>query len=251
MKIIKLGGGQRMGVCARAIEEWTRGVSFARERLLILPIPTTRDGKMVNGTECPLDELLTLADPSLMIAGYGIPPSIRERAELLGAGVYDAALDEDFLMENARITAHGALGRILTETDRDMSDLSIGVIGYGRNGSALSELLMFLGSRVRIFSGSEEKIVALAAAGAEVGSIDDSDFSDLDILINTAPSRILSPDKEVELLRSGVRIIELASGHNFSSDEVNVMASIPDKMYPVSSGRMYAKYILRALSNKA
>ena len=72
MKIIKLGGGQRMGVSARAIEEWTRGVSFARERVLILPIPTTRDGKTVNGTECPLDELLTLADSSLMIDG-GIP----------------------------------------------------------------------------------------------------------------------------------------------------------------------------------
>jgi phosphoglycerate dehydrogenase-like enzyme len=132
-----------------------------------------------------------------------------------------------------------------------MPDLSIGVIGYGRIGSALSELLMFLGSRVRIFSGSEKKIVALAAAGAEVSSIDDSDFSDLDILINTAPRRILSPDKEVELLRSGVRIIELASGKNFSSDDVNIMASIPDKMYPVSSGRMYAKYILRALSSQA
>ena len=250
MKIIKLGGGLRLGVCARAIEEWTRGMSLSKERLLILPIPTTRDGETVSGVGCPLEELLPLADSTLMIAGYNIPSAIRKDAELRGAGVYDAAEDEDFLLENAKITAHGALGRILTETDRDMSELSIGVIGYGRIGSALSELLMFLGSRVRIFSGSEEKIMALASAGADVSSIGESDYSDLDILINTAPMRILSSEKEVELLGSGVRIIEWASGKNFSSDEVSVMASIPDKMYPVSSGRLYAKYIMRALAKK-
>ena len=249
MKIIKLGGGLRLGVCARALEEWTRGERFDRKTLLILPIPTTRDGVTLNGVGCPLEEFVDLADLTLMVAGYGIPADIRRKAELRGAGVYDAADDEDFLVENAKITAHGALGRILTETDRDMSELSIGVVGYGRIGSAISDLLLFLGSRVRIFSGSEEKIVALATLGADVSSIDESDFSNLDILINTAPKRILSPDKEVELLRSGVRIIELASGKNFSSDEVSVMASIPDKMYPVSSGRMYAKYILRALKS--
>lgn len=251
MKIIKIGSGRRLGVCARAMEEWTKGVRLPRERLLLLPIPTTRDGKMVCGTECSLEELLALVDSTLMVAGYGIPKDVAQRLEHHGAGVYDAALDEDFLVENAKITAHGALGRILTETDRDISELSIGVVGYGRIGSALAELLMFLGSDVRIFSGSEEKIIALVSAGANVSAMDDSDFSDLDILINTAPRRILSPDQEVELLHSGVRIIELASGKNFSSDEVNVMASIPDKMYPVSSGRLYAKYILRSLSGKA
>lgn len=251
MKIIKLGGGRRLSVCARAIEEWTKGARLTRERLLLLPIPTTRDGKTVYGTECPIEELLLLADSTLMVAGYGIPVDAVHRLEHSGAMVYDASLDEDFLVENAKITAHGALGRILTETDRDISELTIGVIGYGRIGSALAELLMFLGSDVRIFTGSEEKIIALVSAGANVNAIDDSDFSDLDILINTAPCRILLPDKEVELLRSGVRIVELASGKNFSSEEVDVMASIPDKMYPVSSGRLYAKYILRSLSDKA
>lgn len=249
MKIIRLGGGKRLSVCARAIEEWSRGRPLAYERLIILPIPTTRDGKTVNGGG-PLSELYALAEKGVMIAGYGIPPFVKEGLEARGAGVYDAVSDEAFLLENARITAHGALGRIMTETEKDISELSIGVVGYGRIGSALSELLLFLGARVRIYSGNENKIIVLAAEGADVCSLDDGDFSDLDILINTAPKRILTAKGERELLSSGIRIIELASGKNFSSDEVSVMASIPDKMYPISSGRLYAKHIMRAMETK-
>ena len=247
MKIIRLGGGERMKICARAIEEWSRGKNLPCESLIILPIPTTRDGATICGCGSSLCDLFTLADRGVMVAGYGIPRSVKDHMSSLGAGVYDAAEDEDFLMENAKITAHGALGRIMTETDRDISELSVGVIGYGRIGSNLSELLLFLGARVRIFSGSEEKIIALATQGADACGVDSGDFSDLDILVNTAPKRILSEKKEAELLSSGIRIVELASGKNFSSDEVIVMASIPDKMYPISSGRMYAKYIIKAI----
>ncbi len=247
MKIIRLGGGERLRVCARAIEEWSLGRDFPYERLIILPIPTTRDGVTVNGAGSALSELLPLADQGVIFAGYGMPPLMAERLRSRGAEIYDASLDEDFLIENAKITAHGALGRIMTETDRDISELSIGVVGYGRIGSTLSELLLFLGAKVRIFSGSEEKITALAAEGADVSSVDGGDFSGLDILINTAPKRILTRKREADILSSGVRIIELASGKNFSSDEVNIMASIPDKMYPISSGRLYAKYIMKAI----
>ena len=247
MKIIRLGGGERLKICARAIEDWRYGKNLSCESLIILPIPTTRDGATICGCGSSLCDLFSLAGPGVMIAGYGIPQAVKDRLLLLGANVYDAAEDEDFLMENARITAHGALGRIMTETDRDVGELSVGVIGYGRIGSNLSELLLFLGARVRIFSGSEDKIISLAMEGADACGVDSGNFSDLDILVNTAPKRILSEKKEAELLSSGVRIVDLASGKNFSSDEVSVMASIPDKMYPISSGRMYAKYIIQAI----
>jgi hypothetical protein len=247
MKIIRLGGGERLKICARAIEEQSYGRALPCESLIILPIPTTRDGVTICGCGSPLRDLFSFVYRGVAVAGYGIPQAVKDHMSSLGAGVYDAAEDEDFLMENARITAHGALGRIMTETDRDISELSVGVIGYGRIGSNLSELLLFLGARVRIFSGSENKIIELAAQGADACGVDSGSFSDLDILVNTAPKKILSEKMESELLSSGIRIIELASGKNFSSDEVIVMSSIPDRMYPISSGRMYAKYIIRAI----
>lgn len=248
MKIIRLGGGERVTICLGALNEWLGNKGQGDGTLIVLPIPTTRDKIRITDTEITLTELVDLAGPDVKIAGYGIPTHIKEGLEIRGAEVYDAAFDEDFLLENARITAHGALGRILTETGRDLSELVIGVIGYGRIGSVLYELLMFLGAMVIIYSTSEEKIDRLAMSGADVMGVDTAEsFSGLDILINTAPKRLLSSKEELKLLDSGTKIIDLASGRNFSSEKVVVMSSIPDKMYPISAGRLYAKHIMRAI----
>ena len=75
---------------------------------------------------------------------------------------------------------------------------------------------------------------------------DVSDFSGLDILVNTAPQRTISAKKEKELISCGAKIVELASGNNFSSAELVRMPAIPDKMYPLSAGRLYAKHIFNA-----
>lgn len=248
MKIIRLGGGDRVTNCIVALDEWLIGKDETDDALIVLPIPTTRDKIRITDTELTLTELIDLAGPNVKIAGYGIPDHIKDGLEAKGAKVYDAALDEGFLVENARITAHGALGRILTETGRDLTELSIGIIGYGRIGSTLYELLMFLGARVKIYSTSDEKIIRLAMSGAEALGVDKiENFSGLDILINTAPKKLFSLNEEQRILSSGTKIIDLASGRSFASEMVVVMASIPDKMYPLSAGRLYAKHIVKAL----
>ena len=245
MTIEVIGGGERGKICARLL---SRKLGDTEQgRLIILPIPTTRDKLKITGTEIGLSDLLELVEPGDMIGAYALPEDFA--AELAGRGalIYDAALDESFLRENAKITAHGALGRILTETDRDLSEISVGIIGYGRIGSAMAELLMFIGARVRVFSTSRKKLIALAESGVDVWMAEDgSDFSGLDILVNTAPQRTISVKKERELISGGVKIIELASGNNFSSVELVRMPAIPDKMYPLSAGRLYAKHIFNA-----
>ena len=247
MKIIRIGESERVGICVKALEEWLNIDNAECDTLIILPIPTTRDRIKITDTDVPLSKLIDLAMPGVKISGYGIPATIRDEIKKRGADVYDAGLDEEFLCENAKITAHGALGRILTETGRDLSELKIGLIGYGRIGSVLYELLMFLGAGVRLYSTSEKKITTLALSGADVSAIGGADgFLDLDILINTAPIKIFTPEDEQTVLDSGVKIIDLASGKNFLSDRVTVMPSIPDRMYPLSSGRLYAKYIKKA-----
>lgn len=251
MEILKFGCGERIEVSQRALERRFSGRESGFSRLVILPIPTTRDKKHINGTDTVLSHVVEASDEGTFVAGYGIPDHLRQALSERGATVYDGAEDEDFLRENAKITAHGTLGRILTETERDVSELTVGIIGYGRIGSALAELLLFLGAEVKVYSESLEKIALLAEAGARVEmACDWADFSGLDILINTAPKAILSPHRVGEIIDSGTLLIELASGKNFSDSRVVSMPSIPDRMYPLSAGRLYARAIAEAVMQR-
>ncbi len=248
MEILKFGTGARVDICATTLKERFSSRDGAFTRLIILPIPTTRDGTYITGTKTELSALFDYIDEGVFLAGYGIPLWLREGAVARGASVYDGGEDEKFLLENARITAHGTLGRMLTETGRDVSELTVGIMGYGRIGSALSELLLFLGAGVKIYSASREKVTMLAEAGVLAEELsDEADFSGLDILINTAPNSLIPEKKVGELIDGGTHMIELASGQNYSDGRVVRMASIPDKMYPLSAGRLYAKSIFAAI----
>lgn len=251
MEILKLGAGARVDICEGVLRGMSLPSDGAVSRLIILPIPTTRDGAYITGTETELSALLDLIDEGTFIAGYGIPAWLKEGMISRGGEVYDSGEDERFLLENARITAHGTLGRMLTETGRDVSELTVGIIGYGRIGSALSELLLFLGAGVRIYSQNRKKITMLAEAGALVEELSpEADFSGLDILINTAPESLIPEDRVAELIDGGVHFIELASGKNYLDERVVRMASIPDKMYPLSAGRLYARSIASAIRQR-
>jgi hypothetical protein len=251
MEILSFGVGARIEICAATLQGMIFSSDIGVRRLIILPIPTTRDGAYITGTEIELSALLDLLDEETFMAGYGIPRWLREAVISRGGAVYDSGEDETFLLENAKITAHGALGRMLTETGRDVSELTVGIIGYGRIGSALAELLLFLGAGVRIYSENREKITMLAEAGALVEELSaGADFSGLDIIINTAPETLIPEETVGKLIDGGTHLIELASGKNYSDERVVRMASIPDKMYPLSAGRLYARSIARAIRQR-
>ena len=178
-----------------------QGMNFSSDigvrRLIILPIPTTRDGAYITGTETELSALLDLLDEGTFLAGYGIPRWLREAVISRGGRVYDSGEDETFLLENAK------------------------------------------------------KIIMLAEAGALVEELSaGADFSGLDIIINTAPETLIPEETVGKLIDGGTHLIELASGKNYSDERVVRMASIPDKMYPLSAGRLYARSIARAIRQR-
>ena len=218
-------------------------------KLLLLPIPTSRDGVHVSGSDLSLESLLPTVEEGTLVAGYGIPRSFSEAVKSRGGVLYDAGADEDFLKANAEITARGALGRILTLTELDAPELFVGIIGYGRIGAALSRLLLFLGARVRVYSRRLDTRLELSAAGIDARETPTAEsVSELDILVNTAPTPIFD-EEGLSRVDAGVRIVELASGKNFpDSERVLRLPSVPDKMYPITAGRLYAEYIERSFS---
>ena len=155
--------------------------------------------------------------------------------------------DEDFLLENAELTALAALGIYLTSTKRSMRDTKVGIVGYGRIGKKLTNLFLYLGATLRVFTSREGTRLDLCEWGvATAKSTKDADLSGLDLLINTAPAAIF--DKEI--IPAGLRIIDLASGDNFPGiSGVEKYPSVPAKMFPDSAGRVWGRAIERYLVN--
>lgn len=221
--------------------------AFPIRRLFLLPIPTSRDKKQITGTDVRLSDIASEAAAGDAFAGYDIPENIKEDLALRGALVYDGAFDEEFLLRNAELTARGTLGYILTKFDRDITDMRLGIVGYGRIGACLLRYLLYLGTSVTVYTTRSETALELCESGVDASTAFDG-LGKLDILINTAPARLLSDREEGEFFSHG-RVIDLASGRPFSeSESVVKLSSVPEKFYPVSAGRIYAERIVEYLS---
>ena len=210
--------------------------------VVLLPIPTTRDNIYITNTQFLLEGLREYATQGVLFAGYGIPSGLRESLTALGSSVFDGGECEEFLLENARISARGALGVLLTDTERDIADMKLGIIGYGRIGREMCRMLLMLGADVRLFTtrASVARDLCLDGVSAEVIS-SESDLGELDILINTAPASIIPEEK----IPKSLDIMDLASGNIFEpSQRLRKLSSIPDKMYPKTAGRLYAEAII-------
>lgn len=244
MSIETYGGGERIRHAGRLAFQYGIG-----RRLVLLPIPSSRDKINITGTEIPLEE--TLPDPSenSLIVGYSLPDEYKIKVKERGGELLDLSLDEEFLLDNAYLTSLGTVGYILSTSKLAVSDMSIGIIGYGRIGSQLARILLFLGAKLRVYTSKMLTRVDLGECGIDSVSVCSmgecvSDFLGVDILINTAPKDMSAVFRGG--LPVGVRLIELASGDNFKGvDGVEKLPALPERMFPESAGAAYAEAVKR------
>ncbi len=249
MEILAFGDSGRGRECERRLR--LRNAESLYKRLILLPIPTSRDGVHITKTDIKLDSLLPKIGEGVFVAGYNIPEPFATRLSELGAHVYDAGLDERFLCDNADLTARGAVGRILCDFDRDITELRIAIIGYGRIGSRMLRYLLFLGGHATVFTGRESLLRSLVCDGVDARlSANAEELSDFDLIINTAPAALI-PESVCSGLGDDKKIIDLASG-SFVPElpGVKKLSSVPDAMYPRTAGGLYAKYISEYLFNE-
>ena len=241
MKIENYGAGGR---CAEAMRLLMGVEHDSIKRVILLPIPTSRDGTHLTGSERLLRDVLGEAGRGDLVVGYSIPKADAEYISSRGASVYDVSGDEEFLDENAIITAIGTLEYLFCNFDLVPSDMHIGIIGYGRIGRHLARMLLFLGAKIRIYTSKNLTRVELGERGVERREINYGapmldDLGNLDVLINTAPTPLGACFADGRIPK-GLCVIELASGDNFRGvDGVVRLPSVPEKSYPISAGRAY------------
>ncbi len=245
MEIITFGSGERLMRAAGRLSTFCSACGYSR--VILLPVPSSRDKKHITSTDMPLSEILFSVRAGTLVAGYALPRELCDAVSALGGNFIDLSENEDFLTENADVTAHGTLGHILSNFSEDIADMRIGVIGYGRIGRSLTRLLLFLGADVRVYTTRETVARELCEAGVSAETVGDGvEWEKNELLINTAPAKLISEKRLAEL--SSVNIIDLASGKIFPDlPNVTKLASVPDAMYPETAGRIYAKYVKKAL----
>ena len=177
-----------------------------------------------------------------------MPKGFVEEAKNRGSFVHDISDDEEFLAENAELTAEATVGILLNTVRKSLSDTHIGVVGYGRIGKRLTRLLLYLGVSVKVYSSSDNKRLDLGEWGVATSeSAKEADLSGLDVLINTAPALIFNPEDPV--FSRGLRVIDLASGDNFPGlSSVEKYPSVPAKMFPETAGKAWGRSIERFMN---
>lgn len=214
--------------------------------VVVLPIPSVVGDGLIKGTDTPIKSIATNLDGRTLVVGYGIPTDAARCFCERGCVVCDCGLDEEFLVANADLTAVATLGILLTTESRVPKDMKIGIVGYGRIGKRLTSMLLYLGAEVVVYTSRHKTRLDLGEMGVATQiSAAEADLSGIDLLINTAPAVIF--DTSHGGIPPSLRIIDLASGDNFPGKEVEKYPSIPAKMFPYSSGRIYGESVERLL----
>lgn len=252
MKIVKYGEGRRQEYAEKRLSTLSSGARQTAERLILLPIPTTRDGVHLSGCKTLISDVLWDVTEKDAVVGYAITREDREIIEASGGVCIDLSCDEIFLAENATLTALGAVGYVLTELSRSVDELIFGIVGYGRIGERVVAYLTALGADVVVYTSKNATRVALGACGIRTEVYDRGEgvldiLPNIDVLINTAPIPLGRSFRE-GVIPDGLSVIELASGNNFEGVEGVVrLPSLPERVYPDSAAEVYYRALLRGL----
>lgn len=206
---------------------------------LLLPVPSFAPDGTVNGGGNLKDILMTLPADVTVLGGN------LDREELSGYRKADFLKDAMYVAENAAITAYCAIGTALEHLPVILKDCPVLVIGWGRIGKCLADLLKRMGAKVSVFARKESDKAMLCALG--YGSEDLIQApTGYRVIFNTAPAMML-PEGSID--ESSLKI-DLASLSGIAGEDVIWARGLPNKKTPESSGELIARTAIRLVREK-
>lgn len=260
-KIAVIGGDQRLRILVkRLIEEGytvdTLGLydsdaaDIEASDAVILPVPTTKDGKTV---------FTPLTGRRIFLSD--IADKLRDNQSVLccnytfeGKNSTDYNKLDSYALLNAVPTAEGAIKIAIENTPFTLWRSKVLVIGNGRVGKILSERLKGLGADVTVSarkSADEAIICAMGFRYIETGSLNSGKL-DYDIIFNTVDHKVIEDSVFKDCSCS--LIIDLSSKGGFSipaAESAGVKAimapGLPGKIAPETAGEILYKTISEIL----
>lgn len=222
-----------------------------KNQIIIGPTPFTKDRKYIctQYTNQKL-EIQTLANKirDKLLIGGSVPAEILEQIETI-----DILKDERLVILNAISTVEGTIEIAIKETQKNLYNSNILIIGYGRIGKILVDRLTAFKANVYC-SARGKDITWIEAYGSKSIKYEELNkkIDMFDIIINTVPVLILNKER-LELLNKNTLLIDVASapgGIDFEvARQLNIKTiwalGIPGKIAPISS----AEYIKETIYN--
>ena len=226
-----------MEVAAKALA--LRGLTVAKSPSrtvthLVLGVPCRMDHK-------ELSELLRKLSGDVLIFG-----GFLDRQELEGYRCYDLLKDEDYLAQNAAITAHCALWIAMNQLPMTLQQCPVLILGWGRIGKHLAGLLKGLGAEVTVAVRKDDQRAMLRAFGYEAETVPVPEYilPRFRVVLNTVPAPVLS-EEALSHCRSDCIKIELASSPGMEGEDILDARGLPGKLAPENSGKLIAWTVLR------
>ena len=227
--------------------------AFYNAGAVVLPIPAIKAEKTMG-----FCDIIKLAKKNgSAVFGGGFTEYMKSYMEGSGVRYFDYMDDEAFTVRNAYLTAEGALNLISNNLTKDIKSTSFAILGYGRIGSALAEILSSLHARVCVLARREESLALARERGLESAFLGELSERPFDVIVNTVPSRIISNETLLSMSPRTV-LIELASspgGFDLEIAEQIGLAVInggglPGKYAPESAGHAVADVLLKILKKE-
>jgi len=225
----------------RLLEQW--GYSFSPKpcqevRYLLLPVTSFDEKGQIKGGG-KLDEILQKLPKDITVIGGNLHSPLLE-----GYQTIDLLQDPDYVTENAQITAHCALALAMNALPVVPARQKALVIGWGRIGKCLAQLLKGMGAQVTVAARKAADRAMLRALGYNAIDTADLDTTPYRLIFNTVPAMVCP-----ECPGKGLKI-DLASRQGLGGGDVIWARGLPGKHAPQSAGQLMAQSIARIINKE-
>lgn len=153
--------------------------------------------------------------------------------------------EEQFIWQNAKLTAEGFIHDYYSHTRRSIFETHFYVAGFGKVGKATAHALASLGAKVTVLARSDAQLGEASIHGYKTERLTDDWGIKEGNLINTIPAKWLSVSES-----PGLHIFDLASApgclkERLSSEYYTVLLGLPGKHFPVDAAVALANALER------
>lgn len=183
--------------------------------IVIGPIPFSSNGKDINAPfsdkTISIRELMHVINAKILIAGT-ITPEIYDLANDEYIEIIDIMKREELAVLNTISTAEGAIEIAISNTNKIIHGSDILILGFGRIGKVLARKMAGLSAKVTCAARKDEDLAWIKAYGHRATNINalGENLSQFDIIINTVPHLILTPER-LQYVHDDCLLIDLAS----------------------------------------